>query len=151
MTSSTTVLSHERALKNITIYGDGTQTLSFCFANDLVRGLMALMDGPADLVGAINLGHPTEFTMLRLAELTIELNGSTTKIVHLPLPQSDPCQRHPNISLARTPLGWEPDIALRAVRQFSIRHGSVAAISRRRRGRRRSALRTRSAAVHKIR
>lgn len=104
-----------QALKGdqITIYGDGNQTRSFCYVDDLIEGFLRLMDSPIALTGPINLGNPAEFTMRQLAELAIELTGSTSKLTFLPLPQDDPRQRQPNIALAREHLGWEPTVALR--------------------------------------
>jgi UDP-glucuronate decarboxylase len=103
-----------QALKgeDITIYGDGTQTRSFCFVDDLIEGFVRLMN--QDLVtGPINIGNPGEFTMLQLAELTLSLTGSKSKIVHRPLPGDDPKQRRPDITLAKKHLGgWEPTVAL---------------------------------------
>ena len=98
----------------ITIYGDGQQTRSFCYVDDLVEGLMGLMDvaDPA-FTGPVNLGNPKEFTMLELAEMVVELAGSSSPIEFRPLPQDDPRQRRPDISRARQILGWEPKIALR--------------------------------------
>jgi len=105
-----------QALRNdpITIYGDGTQTRSFCFVDDLVDGFIRLMDSPKDVTGPINLGNPDEFTMLELAYLVIELIGSSSKITHLPLPQDDPQRRRPNIEEAKEALDWEPHIKLQA-------------------------------------
>jgi UDP-glucuronate decarboxylase len=97
----------------ITIYGDGSQTRSFCFVDDLVKGLIALMDNTANEVGPVNLGNPGEFTMKELADLVLELTGSASKIEFLPLPQDDPRQRQPDISRAKKILGWEPTIALK--------------------------------------
>ena len=103
-----------QALKGepITIYGDGSQTRSFCFASDLVSGLIALMDSGPEITGPINLGNPVEFTVRELAALVIALTGSRSKIVHQPLPHDDPKQRKPDISLAKAQLGWEPRISL---------------------------------------
>ena len=98
----------------ITIYGDGSQTRSFCYVDDLVEGFIRLMDAPDDVTGPINLGNPGEFTIAELAEKVIELTGSTSKIVHRPLPADDPMQRRPDISQAKALLGWEPKIAARA-------------------------------------
>jgi len=95
----------------LTIYGDGQQTRSFCFVADEIRGFLALLD--SDQTGPINIGNPGEFTMLELAEMVVELTGSTAGVVHEPLPSDDPKQRQPDISLARQHLGWEPSIALR--------------------------------------
>jgi UDP-glucuronate decarboxylase len=98
--------------QDITIYGDGMQTRSFCFVDDLVRGMSTMMNGPDALTGPVNLGNPSEFTMLGLAEQVIQLTGSSSKIVYRPLPQDDPRQRQPDISKARADLGWEPNVAL---------------------------------------
>jgi UDP-glucuronate decarboxylase len=98
--------------EDLTIYGDGTQTRSFCYVDDLVEGMLRMMDSPADIIGPINLGNPVEFTMLELAELVLKLTGSTSKLVRRPLPQDDPKQRQPNISRAKDRLGWGPRIAL---------------------------------------
>ena len=97
--------------KPITIYGDGTQTRSFCYVDDEVRGLLALLD--SDCVGPVNIGNPNEFTILELAEVVIEVTGSSSEIVYEPLPVDDPTQRQPDITLARTRLGWEPQVQLR--------------------------------------
>ena len=104
-----------QALKgdDITVYGDGTQTRSFCYVDDLVRGFEAMMAGPDDFIGPMNLGNPVEFTMLELAELVIELTGSKSAIVRRPLPQDDPRQRQPNIDQARNRFGWTPEVQLR--------------------------------------
>jgi UDP-glucuronate decarboxylase len=98
--------------QDITLYGDGSQTRSFCFVSDLVDGLMRLMDSPAALTGPVNLGNPSEFTIRALAERVLALTGSRSRLVFQPLPQDDPKQRQPNISLAGTALGWSPTIAL---------------------------------------
>ena len=99
--------------EDITMYGDGQQTRSFCYVDDLVRGLMALMaTGPA-VTGPINLGNPGEFTMLELAQLVIELTGSDAKVKFMPLPQDDPRQRQPDITAAKRELDWDVSIALR--------------------------------------
>ncbi len=97
----------------ITLYGEGQQTRSFCFVDDLVDGLMKLMNAPTGITGPINLGNPTEFTIRQLAELVIELTGAKSMIELQPLPPDDPRQRKPDITLARTQLGWEPGISLR--------------------------------------
>ena len=94
----------------LTIYGDGSQTRSFCYVDDLVGGLIALMENTAGEVGPVNLGNPGEFTMLELAEKVLELTGSSSTIEHLPLPQDDPKQRRPDIGLAQKLLGWEPKV-----------------------------------------
>lgn len=98
---------------NITIYGDGSQTRSFCYRDDLVEGMIRMMDGPDDFIGPVNLGNPDEFTILELAQLVIELVGSKSKLVHEPLPQDDPTRRKPDIRLAREKLGWSPQTKLR--------------------------------------
>ena len=99
--------------EDITIYGDGQQTRSFCYVDDLVRGLMALMATGDEVTGPINLGNPGEFTMLELAELAIELTGSSSKLQFQPLPQDDPRQRQPDIARAKADLGWDVTVALR--------------------------------------
>ena len=99
--------------QDITVFGDGEQTRSFCYVDDLNRGLISLMETSPDIVGPINLGNPSEFTMRQLAELILELTGSRSKIVHRPLPQDDPRQRQPDISEAQRLLGWRPAISLR--------------------------------------
>ncbi|WP_439638422.1 UDP-glucuronic acid decarboxylase family protein [Nevskia sp.] len=104
----------------ITIYGEGQQTRSFCFVDDLVEGFVRLMNSPEDITGPINLGNPGEFTIRELAELVIELTGSKSTLEHLPLPPDDPKQRRPDITRARNTLGWEPKIALREGLQRSI-------------------------------
>lgn len=97
----------------ITIYGEGQQTRSFCFVDDLVDGLMRLMNTPDTVTGPINIGNPNEFTIRELATLVIELTNSSSKLEFLPMPPDDPKQRKPDISLARAELGWEPRIQLR--------------------------------------
>lgn len=92
----------------LTIYGDGSQTRSLCYVSDLVRGLIALIDNP--VTGPVNLGNPHEMTVLQIAELTREIIGSTSPIEHRPLPQDDPTRRRPDISRARTELGWSPSV-----------------------------------------
>jgi UDP-glucuronate decarboxylase len=96
----------------ITLYGDGRQTRSFCYVDDLVEGLLRLMASPASFTGPVNLGNPVEFTMRELAELVLTETGSASNTVNLPLPQDDPKQRQPNITLAKTDLGWEPKVKL---------------------------------------
>ncbi|MEM8948759.1 MAG: UDP-glucuronic acid decarboxylase family protein [Pseudomonadota bacterium] len=99
---------------DITIYGDGSQTRSFCFVDDLIEGFIKMMATGDDVVGPINLGNPEEFTMLELADLVIEATGSKSKKMFLPLPQDDPTRRRPDISLAREKLGWSPSKPLSA-------------------------------------
>ncbi|MGB5983732.1 MAG: UDP-glucuronic acid decarboxylase family protein [Desulfobacterales bacterium] len=100
--------------EDITIYGDGTQTRSFCYVDDLVEGLLRMMNGPPDLIGPLNLGNPDEYTMLQLAEAIVALTGSASRIVHRPLPQDDPVQRQPDIRLAQEHLSWTPSVSLEA-------------------------------------
>ena len=104
-----------QALQNqdITIYGDGQQTRSFCYRDDLIEGMMRMMETPEDCCGPVNLGTPGEFTILQLAEMVIDLTGSSSKIVRMPLPGDDPRQRKPDISQARELLGWQPVTDLR--------------------------------------
>ena len=97
----------------ITLYGDGLQTRSFCYCDDLIVGIRAMMDSADEIVGPINIGNPGEFTMLELAQMVLELTGSKSQIVHAPLPLDDPRQRQPDISLARRVIGWEPTIPLK--------------------------------------
>lgn len=97
----------------ITIYGDGTQTRSFCFVDDLISGIIAFMDKSIDFVGPVNLGNPNEFTMLKLAEEIIDLTGTKSTVVYKNLPSDDPKQRRPDISVAQSQLGWSPEIQLR--------------------------------------
>ena len=98
----------------ITVFGDGHQTRSFCYADDLVEGLIRLMNTPDHVTGPVNLGNPTEFTMLELAQQVVTLTGSRSEIVFRPLPQDDPRQRRPDIALARETLSWEPTVQLAA-------------------------------------
>ena len=98
--------------EDITIYGDGSQTRSFCYVDDLVDGFLRLMESDSTLPGPVNLGNPGEFTMLELAEKVLKLTNSASKIVHRPLPSDDPKQRQPDITLARGRLGWEPKVHL---------------------------------------
>lgn len=103
-----------QALKNndITLYGDGSQTRSFCYVDDMVDALVRIMNTPDEITGPINAGNPNEFTIRQLAELVIKLTNSKSKIVMLPLPEDDPMQRQPDISSAKKILGWEPSIQL---------------------------------------
>lgn len=104
-----------QALANepITIFGDGKQTRSFCYRDDLVEGLIRMMKSESDLVGPLNLGNPGEYTIAELAELVVEITGSRSHIAYQPLPADDPQRRQPDITLARDKLGWEPTVALR--------------------------------------
>jgi UDP-glucuronate decarboxylase len=103
-----------QALKNenITIYGDGSQTRSFCYVDDLLEGMVRLMNKGNEFIGPINVGNPGEFTILELAEKVLRLTGSKSKLTFLPLPEDDPMQRQPDISLAKKELNWEPKITL---------------------------------------
>jgi UDP-glucuronate decarboxylase len=107
--------------KDITVYGDGAQTRAFCYVNDLIGGFIRMMDSDDEVTGPINLGNPEEFTIRELAELVIELTGSSSKIVAKPLPHDDPRQRRPDISKARSVLGWEP--------KMSLKHGLLSTIT----------------------
>jgi len=98
---------------DITIYGDGSQTRSFCYIDDLVDGMIKMMNSRDDFVGPVNLGNPNEISILGLAKMIVELTGSNSKIVHQELPQDDPKRRQPDISLAKRELGWEPKVELR--------------------------------------
>jgi len=103
-----------QALKGeeITVYGDGSQTRSFCYVDDLIEGLIRMMNSPEGFTGPVNIGTPREFTILQLAETLIQMTGSASRIIFKPLPQDDPIQRRPDITLAREKLGWEPRIQL---------------------------------------
>jgi len=105
--------------EDITVYGDGKQTRSFCYIDDLVDGIFKMMNAD-DFIGPVNLGNPSEFTILELAELVIELTGSKSKIKYLPKPQDDPVQRQPDITLAKRKLNWEPRVPLREGLQKTI-------------------------------
>jgi UDP-glucuronate decarboxylase len=101
--------------QDLTVYGDGQQTRSFCYVDDLIDGLMRLMDLPAKtegVTGPVNLGNPGEFTIRELAEQVLAMTGSTSRLTFMPLPQDDPRQRRPDISLAGRLLGWAPKVAL---------------------------------------
>jgi UDP-glucuronate decarboxylase len=97
---------------SITIYGDGSQTRSFCYVDDLIEGMLRLMDSPADFIGPVNVGNPNEITMLELAEKVLAEIGGPSRIVYKPLPADDPRQRQPDIALARERLDWQPKVAL---------------------------------------
>jgi UDP-glucuronate decarboxylase len=105
---------------DITIYGTGQQTRSFCYVDDLVEGMIRFMDTPHEETGPLNLGNPGEFTIRQLAELVLELTGSRAKLIEMPLPQDDPRQRCPDISRAKAVIGWEPTIELRQGLQRTI-------------------------------
>jgi len=99
--------------KDISIYGDGLQTRSFCYVDDLIDGILLFMNSENDFTGPVNLGNPDEFKIYELAEMVIELTNSKAKIVHFPLPEDDPKQRQPNIDLVKEKLDWEPNVKLR--------------------------------------
>jgi len=113
-----------QALKNdpITIYGDGSQTRSFCYVDDLIRGMIIFMESNPSITGPINMGNPNEFTMLELAELVIKLTSSQSSITFKSLPEDDPKQRQPNIDLAKTKLDWEPKVELEDGLKETIRY-----------------------------
>ncbi len=98
--------------EDITVYGDGSQTRSFCYVDDLVEGMLRMMESDKGLHGPVNLGNPREFTMIELAELVLRLTGSKSKLVRKPLPPDDPRQRRPDIGVAKSKLGWEPKVEL---------------------------------------
>jgi UDP-glucuronate decarboxylase len=98
--------------QNITIYGDGSQTRSFCYVDDLLEGMIRMMNTGEEITGPINVGNPGEFTILQLAEMVIRMTGSKSKIIYNPLPSDDPMQRKPDITKAKEILGWQPTIAL---------------------------------------
>ena len=96
----------------ITIYGDGSQTRSFCYVDDLIDAMTRLMDSPSDFIGPVNIGNPGEFTMAELAEIILRLTGTRSRVVFKPLPEDDPKQRQPDISMAKKVLGWSPTVKL---------------------------------------
>jgi UDP-glucuronate decarboxylase len=106
----------------ITIYGDGKQTRSFCYVDDLIEAFVRLMKTPDDLIGPINLGNPVEFTIQELAEKVIELTNSKSEIIFVPLPTDDPVQRQPDISIARNKLKWDPVTPLEEGLEKTILH-----------------------------
>ena len=106
----------------ITIYGDGSQTRSFCYVDDLIDGFIRLMASPASVTGPINLGNPGEFTIKDLAEIVIDMTGSSSELIYLPLPQNDPRQRQPDITLAKERLQWQPSVVLREGLSRTIEH-----------------------------
>jgi UDP-glucuronate decarboxylase len=107
---------------DITIYGDGRQTRSFCYVDDLIEGFIRLMESEADVTGPINLGNPVEFTMLELAEEVLKLTNSRSKLVHKPLPTDDPKQRQPDISLAKETLDWQPKVLLAEGLKYTVEY-----------------------------
>jgi UDP-glucuronate decarboxylase len=98
--------------QDITVFGDGNQTRSFCYVDDLIEGLVRMMNGPDDFVGPVNIGNPGEFSVLAIAELIIKLTDSQSKLVFKSLPEDDPLQRQPDIALAKHMLGWKPTVDL---------------------------------------
>lgn len=111
-----------QALRNepITVYGSGEQSRSFCYVDDLIEGLIRLMAAPDEVTGPVNLGNPAEFTILELAEKAIALTGSTSELLFEPLPEDDPLQRQPDITIARTALDWEPKIPLQSGLEMTV-------------------------------
>jgi UDP-glucuronate decarboxylase len=108
--------------EDITIYGDGSQTRSFCYVSDLIDGMIRMMNSPKEVTGPVNLGNPGEFTILQLAERVIELVGSSSSIIQQPLPTDDPKRRRPNITKAKDLLGWEPKVDLDEGLKGTIEH-----------------------------
>ena len=108
--------------EDITIFGDGTQTRSFCYVDDLIESIVRMMNTDSEVVGPVNIGNPTEFTMLELAELVQEVAGASSEIIFKPLPINDPMQRKPDISRAKELLGWEPEVALKEGIAKTIAH-----------------------------
>lgn len=98
--------------EDLTIYGDGSQTRSFCYVDDLIEGFVRMMASPVDFVGPVNLGNPGEFTMIELAEMVLRLTHSSSKLRFMPLPKDDPRQRQPDVTLAKEKLGWAPTVPL---------------------------------------
>jgi len=97
----------------VTLYGNGEQTRSFCYRDELIEGMIRMMNGPDDFIGPVNLGNPSEFTIRELLDLVLELTGSKSKVVQMPLPADDPSKRKPDITLAKKHLNWEPKVPLR--------------------------------------
>ena len=106
--------------ENITIFGDGSQTRSFCYRDDLIEGMIRMMNNEDNFIGPVNLGNPDEFTIKQLAELIIDLTGSGSEIEYQPLPQDDPTRRKPDITLAKKHLQWEPSVSLKSGLQKTI-------------------------------
>ena len=98
--------------QDITVYGDGSQTRSFCYVDDMTEGLILMMNGPDDFIGPVNLGNPDECSILQVAEMIVRLTGSRSKIIFKPLPQDDPIRRCPDITLAKEMFNWEPQVEL---------------------------------------
>jgi dTDP-glucose 4,6-dehydratase len=118
-----TFLRQALANRPITVFGDGSQTRSFCYVSDLIRGLIALAE--SGYHEPVNIGNPDEFTLLELAEIVKELTGSTSEIIYEALPEDDPKQRQPDITLARSLLGWSPEVSLRDGLQRTIEKAGV--------------------------
>ncbi|MBW1852469.1 MAG: SDR family oxidoreductase [Deltaproteobacteria bacterium] len=108
--------------RDITVYGEGSQTRSFCYVTDLIEGIIRMMDGPDDFIGPVNMGNPEEFSILELAEIVIRLTGSKSKIIFEPLPWDDPLQRRPDITLAKKQLDWEPKLDLEEGLEMTIEY-----------------------------
>lgn len=108
--------------EDITIYGDGSQTRSFCFVDDLVEGMIRMMNNPQGFIGPANLGNPSERTVLNLVEMILKMTGSSSKTVFLPLPSDDPVKRKPDITIAKTELGWEPVVEIQDGLQKTIEY-----------------------------
>jgi len=108
--------------RDVTVFGEGLQTRSFCYVDDLISGLLKLMDSASDVTGPVNLGNPQEVTMLELAQLILDLTGSRSKIVHRQLPDDDPRQRQPDISEAQRLLNWRPTIPLKQGMEATIKY-----------------------------
>jgi UDP-glucuronate decarboxylase len=106
--------------EDITIFGDGSHTRSFCYRDDMVEGIIRMMNGSDDFIGPVNLGNPGEYTIRQLAELVVELTGTASKIIQEPLPDDDPTRRRPDITLAREHLDWEPTVCLQDGLQKTI-------------------------------
>jgi UDP-glucuronate decarboxylase len=107
--------------ENLTVFGDGSQTRSFCYRDDLVAGMIAMMEDESGFIGPVNLGNPDEFSIRELAEVVIQITGSNSQLVREPLPADDPVRRRPDITLARQRLGWEPAVPLRDGLEHTIR------------------------------
>jgi UDP-glucuronate decarboxylase len=105
---------------DITIFGDGSQTRSFCYRDDLIEGIIRMMNNDEDFIGPVNLGNPDEFTIKQLAELIVELTGTHSEVIYEPLPSDDPTRRKPDIGLAKKHLNWEPTVKLKEGLQATI-------------------------------
>ena len=108
--------------QDITIYGDGSQTRSFCYVDDLIEGFMRMMASPVEVTGPINMGNPVEFTIRELAETVLDMVGGSSKLIMLPLPQDDPKQRKPDIGVAQRTLDWAPKVQLRQGLEKTIQY-----------------------------